>query len=287
MLCKALIPIAGLGTRMGPLARAVPKALFALADAQNRLLPVVHVIINDAIAAGITKIGLVVSQVHIEMVKRYFSAAAEHYGSQLDEQIEYIVLSELRGFGDAVACGADFVGGEPFVVLLGDHVYVHPDDVESCTGQVLAAFVRHGGRAMIGVQDVNADELQRVGVVTGEPLGDNTFRCTRFVEKPNLETARQCLATAGLAKDRFLAHCGIYIFTPDIFECLEELRADERLNNNEIELAQAQSMLLGRYPKEYYLHKIEGRAYDTGTPAGYLRAQKAIADGAVLFATIE
>jgi len=107
------------------------------------------------------------------------------------------------------------------------------------------------------------------------------FRCTDFVEKPDLATARSRLRTPGMRRDRFLAHCGIYAFAPEILDCLEELMARQgaagrRTGAGEVQLAGAQSILLARHPKDYYLIEIAGRAYDTGTPAGYVATWKAL-----------
>jgi len=279
MINKALIPIAGLGTRMGPICSAVPKAMLPLADRQGRLRPVVHIIIAEALAAGIAQVGLVVSPDQLGTLKRYFHAARQAGQTGLPERIEYIVQPTPAGFGDAVARGADFIGpDEPaFMLLLGDHVYLAAAGREPCAAQVAEAFDARGAAAMVGMQTVGLEELQRVGAAGGEPIGPGLYRCTDFIEKPDPAIARKRLRTPGLGTDEFLAHCGIYIFTAEIFECLAELDAAGRPAGEELQLADAQAMLLERRHKNYYLFRIAGRAYDTGTPAGYAAAQAAMA----------
>jgi UTP--glucose-1-phosphate uridylyltransferase len=128
---------------------------------------------------------------------------------------------------------------------------------------------------MIGMQPVSTEELSKVGVAGGIQIQQDIYRCTDFAEKPDPLTARQKLVTDGLPKGTFLAHCGIYVFAPEIFDCLVALGPTAQKSRKEIELADAQGVLLKKYPKEYFLYKIAGRAYDLGTPAGYTDAQAA------------
>ncbi|HUS48036.1 MAG TPA: sugar phosphate nucleotidyltransferase, partial [Phycisphaerae bacterium] len=184
-------------------------------------------------------------------------------------QIEFIVQAQPLGFGHAVWLARGFVGGGPFMLMLGDHVHLPDDGQGSCTEQVAEAFASVGGAAMVGMQPVGPDELPRVGVAAGAPVQGDIYRCTDFVEKPDLATARSRLATPGLETDRFLAHNGIYVFTQEIFDCLEGLIPDECKPGREVQLADAQLSLLKGHPQDYYLVRVRGRAYDVGTPAGY------------------
>jgi UTP--glucose-1-phosphate uridylyltransferase len=120
---------------------------------------------------------------------------------------------------------------------------------------------------------VPKDELSKVGVASGVQIRQDIYRCTHFVEKPDLATARAKLVTAGLVEDTFLTHCGIYIFTPAVFDCIAQVSATAQKEAKEVELADAQALLLEKYPEQYYLYKIAGRAYDLGAPAGYTDAQ--------------
>ncbi|MDY6914280.1 MAG: sugar phosphate nucleotidyltransferase [Planctomycetota bacterium] len=278
MVSKAIIPVAGLGTRLGPITRAVPKAMLPLLDSRDRLRPVVHFICAEAAAAGIDQVALVVSLLHQQVLRSYFDAAREAGDANLPGQIEFIVQAKPNGLGDAVACGAQFVGRreEGFCMLLGDHIYTAQPDRPTCAGQVVAAFDDRRPAAMIGMQTVGPEELARVGTAGGKPVGDNIYRCTSLVEKPSIATARAKLRTPGLGEDKFLAHCGIYIFTPEIFDCLAELSARVSPAGQELPMTEAQQILLRRHPEDYYLLRIAGAAYDTGNTAGYAAAQAAI-----------
>jgi UTP--glucose-1-phosphate uridylyltransferase len=257
--------------------------MLPLVDASNNLVTVLQVIMQQALRAGIERVGIVCSPWQQDMLRQYF-AAVEDQGSEIfSSVIQYIVQPEPKGFGDAVLRGADFVADEPFVLLLGDHVHIQDSGVPNCTMQVAEDFMAQDGVAMIGVQAVDAQELSRVGVCRGAPMGKSVYRCVRFVEKPCLSVARDCLVTEGLPAETFLAHCGIYVFSSEIFDCLRHVKSQKLAQ--EIELADAQRMLLERCPEKYFLCRIEGCAYDVGTPAGYAEAQHVFRSVAASHAT--
>ena len=314
---KAIIPVAGLGTRMRPLSAVVPKAMMPLPDRQGRVLPVLHHVLAEAKAAGVSEAAVTVSPNPEAMIEAYLRAAADAGATDLPETVTLIgrkgdrvtcksllrgtgfdpskarklrfrdrfvpanaprsVQDKPLGFGHSVWLGKSVIGCSPFLVFLGDHVQIAEPGRPACAAQVARAFARMGGAAMIGMQPVPAEELPRVGVAGGTPVakGKGIYRCTAFTEKPDLAAARARLRTPGLKKDHFLAHCGIYAFAPEIFDCLEELMAQPPARGSEYQLADAQSMLLRRHPADYYLVRIEGRAYDTGTPEGYVATWRA------------
>jgi UTP--glucose-1-phosphate uridylyltransferase len=250
----------------------VPKALFPLIDSGGRTKTVLHVICEQAIEAGVDRIGVVVSPWQNDMIRRYFSAVESQFG-QLPAAIEYITQASPKGFGDAVLQGRGFVGEEPFLLLLGDHIQLAANGKPPCSLQVTEAFGAADAVAMVGMQEVLKDELSKVGVSKGVPIGQDVYRCGCIVEKPDLPTAREKLVTDGLGADTFLGHCGIYIFSQEIFECITQVSTTARKHAKEVELADAQALLLKKYPQQYFLYKIAGRAYDLGTPAGYADAQ--------------
>ena len=270
---KALIPIAGLGTRLMPLTGAVPKAMFPFVNSNDKIKSVLHVICDEAISAGVESIGLILSPWQVKIIDAYLDTVHKDNSEGLSCRFEYIIQNSARGFGDAVMQGRDFVENESFLLLLGDHVHVNHFDKPTCALQVANAFCSTDAEAMIGVQTVSKDELSKVGVSSGAKIGQNLYRCKHFIEKPDLPSARAKLITDGLSVDTFLAHCGIYIFSPEIFYCIEQVNDIAQKEGNEVELADAQKLLLKKYPDKYYLYRISGRAYDVGTPKGYADAQ--------------
>ena len=276
MIRKAIIPVAGLGTRMRPVSTVVPKAMLPLVDAQGRVRTVAHVILAEAGGAGVDRALLVVSPDHAGMIERYFAELDATERRDLPA-VEYAVQETPGGFGRAVLCGRGFLAEDPFLLLLGDHVHVAAPGEPACAAQVVGAFEGVAAAAVVGMQPVGVDELSRVGVARGEPVDERLYRCTDFVEKPDEPTARQRLVTPGLEEGTYLAHCGIYAFGPEILACLAELDA-EGPADGEVGLADAQAVLLQRRPGEYLLYRIAGRAYDTGTPEGYAATQAALGE---------
>jgi UTP--glucose-1-phosphate uridylyltransferase len=250
----------------------VPKALFPLVDGGGRIRTVLHVICEQAIETGANQIGIVVSPWQNDMIRGYFSAVESQFG-KLPAVIEYITQASPEGFGDAVLQGRGFVGDEPFLLLLGDHIQLAPNGKPACSLQVTQAFDAADAEAMVGMQEVSKDELSKVGVAKGVPIRQDVYRCSCIVEKPDLSTARAKLVTDVLGEDTFLGHCGIYIFSPEIFDCIAQVSTTAQKRAKEVELADAQALLLKKYPERYYLYKIAGRAYDLGTPGGYADAQ--------------
>ena len=275
---KAVIPVAGLGTRLRPITFAVPKALLPIVDREDRVMPVLHYILAEAAAAGAARAAVIVSPAHEAFVADYLAAVrrpeADRRYPKLPHKIDLILQPDPLGFGHAVLLAAEFVDDDPFLLLLGDHLHIAAEGAPPCAAQVTGAFARTGGQAMVGMQPVGADELSAVGVATGRAKGKRVLLCTDFVEKPDLATARSRLAAPGLPDDRFLGHCGIYAFAPIVLELLSELAAGKAAAG-EVELADAQCMLLERHPRDYYLLQVAGRSHDTGTPAGYAATQAA------------
>ena len=265
------MPIAGLAKRMLPYSAVTPKAMLPLVRG-DVIRPVMHWILADVKAAGIDEVCLVASPGQPEIIERYCDAAAEAGAGDLPE-IRIDIQDNPAGFGAAVLQAAEFVGDESFAVLLGDHAYAYPGE-RSCIQQVAGAYRDHPGAAMIGVQTVPETELLRVGTAAGERITDNVYRCTRFVEKPSVQVAGEQLRTSGLDEGQYLAHCGIYVFQPVIFDCLREV-AGVSPTDGELELSAAQSVLLDRCGESYYLCRISGRAFDVGSPRGYAGAQEA------------
>ncbi len=265
---RAIIPIAGLGTRMRPWTLAAPKALLPLVDAAGRIRPAVHWILAEAASADITHAALVASPDQVPTLETYLDALPRETRGELPEYIEFVVQDKPAGFGEAVLRTRDFADDQNILIMLGDHVHIAPAGAPPVTRQLRQAWDTGGGKALIGVQVVDESELPRVGVCGGDPLeASGLYRCRAFIEKPDPEVARRELPTPGLDENQYLAHNGCYLFDPAIYDCLAELA--EQTTDGEVELAAAQSMLLARHPQGYRLLRPAGEACDIGTPAGY------------------
>ena len=276
IITKAVVPVAGLGTRMGPICKAVPKALFPLVDARGRLRPLVHHICMEASTAGVERVALVVSPQTTDLLHRYFTAASQESAAELPVQVDFITQPSPRGLGDALMLAENFVAGQPFLLLLGDHVWVAAERARPCAAQVAEAHAARRGAAMIGMQVVGAEDLGRFGIARGRLLAENVYACEDLAEKPDAGAARQRLVSPDLGEGRYLAHGGLYLFTPEIFDCLRELARAYRPAGEELQLTDAQAILRRRHPEEYFLVRVAWRCLDAGTPAGYAAAAEAI-----------
>ena len=258
-----------------PITSVLPKALFPIVDRAKRVRAVLHVLLEDLTRAGIDQICMIVSPGQEVMIRMYLDAIRL---AKTPTSIHFVEQSEPQGFGHAVMQAGEFVGGKPFLLLLGDHAHLARKGQISCVRQVIEAFQKQAGcRAMIGMHDVDESVVHTMGTAAGVPVKDRLFRCGGFVEKPDAETARKCLRTEVLPEGKYLAHCGIYGFDAEVFECLQEESQAAGQSGGEIELAAAQLRLLQRHRDSYYLYWIEGKAYDMGNPEGYLRTFAAMA----------
>ncbi len=297
---KAVIPVAGLGTRLFPATAAVPKALLALTDVDGVARALLHILLRTARQGGIERFGLVVSPGQEEPLRQYFRphalALSGAWGEDaareareieaLAERITYIGQPTAEGFGHAVWCGRGFVDGEPFVLLLGDQLLVSRGEgaPDGPIGRLLAAWVATGGVSVTAVEPRPASELRHHGTLAGEPLaapaveGVRLWRVRDIVEKPDPQLARRRLRSAGLDEDTYLTHAGAYVFGPEVVGCLDELVRGDVRERGEIQLTAAQARLAsGR--EDYFAAQLVGYATcDAGNPAGLADTQAVLAD---------
>lgn len=265
---KAVLPVAGLGTRVLPASKVVPKELLPLVDK-----PTLQYIVEEAVAAGIEEI-IFVSSRSKRAIEDHFDSfpeleqALERKGNKKKELEElrrvqtmakYISVrqDEPRGLGHAVLCAREVVGDEPFVVMLGDDL-VAPET--PCLPRMLEIHEQYGG-SVLSLFTSPPEEISAFGVVAIEDVSPDTVKVTHLVEKPAPEEAPSNLAVAGR-----------YILTPDIFELIERTPAGK---GGEIQITDAIEMQ-AREGKCYGL-RFNGERYDTGNPLGLLTSSIAFA----------
>ncbi len=264
---KAVLPIAGLGTRVLPASKVTPKEMLPLVDK-----PVVQYLVEEAVAAGIEEIILVVSRSKGSIEDHFDSfPELEHI---LERKGKHKELEELRrtqtmasyvsvrqmaplGLGHAILCAKDLVGDEPFVVMLGDEL-VAPET--PCFSQMMQIYEQYNG-SVLSLFTVPRDQISAYGIVAYQELTADVVKVTHLVEKPSAEKAPSDQAVAGR-----------YLLTPDIFEKLERTPPSKR---GEIEITDALAM----QAEEGHCFGIRfaGERYDTGTPFGLLTTNIAYA----------
>lgn len=265
---KAVIPAAGLGTRLLPATKSMPKEMLPVLDK-----PVIQYVVEEAVASGIDEI-LIVTGRGKRAIEDHFDASFElehHLQAQGKHErlervqditdmarIHYVRQREPLGLGHAVLCSRQFVGDDNFAVLLGDDIFYGGPPV---TQQLLDVY--EDVRAPVfGVMDVPRDEISRYGSIEGEPVEgyDDRFRVRDIVEKPSPDEAPSTLASMGR-----------YVFTPEIFDHIEDT---PKGHGGEIQLTDAMARMAQK--GEMYAATFTGRRLDVGNRLGFLEANVAL-----------
>ncbi|MGY1732998.1 UTP--glucose-1-phosphate uridylyltransferase GalU [Geodermatophilus sp. SYSU D01045] len=261
---KAVIPVAGMGTRFLPATKAVPKELLPVVDR-----PALQYIVEEAARAGLGEV-LMVTGRNKAAIEDFFDRtpeletalekkgdagrlAAVHESTEV-AQVHFVRQGEARGLGHAVLQAAAFVGDEPFAVLLGDDLI---DARDHLLEQMLAVQAEHGG-SVIALLDVGRENIDKYGAVAVEPgSSDGVVTVTGLVEKPPVDEAPSSLAIIGR-----------YVLAPEVFGVLRETAPGR---GGEIQLTDALATLVERGEP---LHGVvfDGRRYDTGDKLDYLKA---------------
>ena len=259
---KAVIPAAGLGTRFLPATKAQPKEMLALVDK-----PAIQYVVEEAVRSGITDI-LVITGRGKRTLEDHFdrSFELEHYlaeGGKYEAlaemraiaemaDIHYVRQGEPKGLGHAVSVARNHIGDQPFAVLLGDDIMHERAGV---LDSMLGVFARFS-RSVVAFKEVTSAEISSYGCATPERVEDNLIRVLDIVEKPSAEEAPSNLAVMGR-----------YLFTPEIFDALEQVKPGK---GGEIQLTDAIKLLLGE--QEVYGWTFRDGRFDVGNKLDYLRA---------------
>jgi UTP--glucose-1-phosphate uridylyltransferase len=264
---KAVIPAAGLGTRFLPATKAIPKEMIPIVD-----IPMIQHIVEEAVRAGIEDVVLVTAR-HKEAIENHFDYNYEvedtldKKGKQDLADISRAVgklcnLISIRqktpmGLGHAVLCAAPIIGNEPFAVLLGDDLI---DSEIPCTRQLIDLYHEHNA-SVVGVMQVEKDEVSKYGIVGGKMLTDRLMHVSHLVEKPSPSQSPSQFAIPGR-----------YVLTPAIFDCLRNTKTGK---GGEIQLTDALQLLAER--EKLLAYQFEGTRYDTGDRLGFIDATLAFA----------
>ncbi|MBW0765915.1 MULTISPECIES: UTP--glucose-1-phosphate uridylyltransferase GalU [Mammaliicoccus] len=258
---KAIIPAAGLGTRFLPATKAMPKEMLPILDK-----PTIQYIVEEAARAGIEDI-IIVTGKHKRAIEDHFDIQKElettlfekgklelldrvQYSTDL-ANIFYVRQKEQKGLGHAIHTAKQFIGNEPFAVLLGD------DIVESDNPAIkqLMDQYEETGKSVIGVQTVPESETHRYGIIEPKSQDERLYEVERFVEKPEQGTAPSNLAIMGR-----------YVLSPKIFDYLE---TQTEGNGGEIQLTDAIERL--NKDDKVYAYDFEGQRYDVGEKIGFVK----------------
>ena len=278
---KAVIPAAGFGTRLFPASKTMKKELFPVIDSSGRAKPAIMAIVEEAINAGIEEVCLIVQRGDIELFESFFKMPPriEHYNKlskenkaycdyllELGSRVTLVTQDVQEGFGHAVYCGREWVGNEPFLLMLGDHLY-GSDEEKCCARQVVEAY-EQVGHSVVGLKVTPSEQLSNFGCVTGTWKEENSLlSVTEFYEKPDPEYAKEHLHVDGMDADQFLTVFGIYVIQPQIFEFLEQNIAHNLRERGEFQLTSCLDEL--RKTDGFSGYVVKGRRFDIGLPEEY------------------
>ena len=259
---KAVIPVAGLGTRFLPASKAIPKEMLTIVDR-----PTIQYIVEEVVDSGIEQVILVTSEGK-SAIENHFDYNFEldtilerknnnalcrevhHVSSLID--IVSVRQKKPLGLGHAIWSARNVVGNEPFLVLLGDDLVLSDTP---CCKQMLNLFNKTQ-TPMVAVQKVPMSETHQYGIIEGQPESDRLIKIDRMIEKPAPGTT-----------DSDMAIIGRYLLTPDIFDMLSHTTPG---HGGEIQLTDALLALTKK--RGMYAYEFEGTRYDAGDKLGYLKA---------------
>lgn len=289
---KAVVPIAGLGTRLFPASHACKKEFFPVVGPDGIARALVHYQIMDLVDAGIERICIVVRPGEEQLVIDYFQGPGESYLKHIEkyptlaqeaermcavmDRISFAVQERQEGYGHAVYQSKAFANGDPILLCLGDHLF--RGNKVSCHSQLIQAYKVCGGRSVSAVNRISADELKGYGTIAGKrlPTNPDLIDVSLIIEKPSPEIARQKLRVDGLGADEFLGWFGMHALSPSIYDVLEEMIAKDIRQNGEFQLTYAQE--LQRQREGYYALEIkDGKRFDFGTPQDFIKSVKEFA----------
>ena len=261
MVNKAVLPVAGWGTRFLPATKAIPKEMFPIIDK-----PVIQFIVEELIGAGIEDLVFVTGR-HKKPLEHHFDISPDlevHLEQNSKDEVlrnireishminpVYVKQKEQLGLGHAILTARPAVGNEPFVVALGDVILEKGSENLRAMLDIFNKFKS----SVVALFEVNPEEVHKYGIAKVKEIDENVYLVEDLVEKPKPEEAPSNLAAVGR-----------YIFTPSIFEALEKIKPGK---GGEYQLTDAMKLLLEKEP--IYAYKVEGKVYDTGNPLDYLK----------------
>jgi UTP--glucose-1-phosphate uridylyltransferase len=260
---KAIMPVAGFGTRFLPATKAQPKEMLPVVDK-----PVIQYLVEDAVSAGIEEIIFVTGRGKRAIEDHFdYSFELEHTLVEKNKmnlvkkikeieslaKFSYVRQSTPLGDGHAINCASHLTFDEPVLVMFGDTLY---NSEKSPVKQIIDLY-NYYKDPVIGLSEVDKNEVNKFGVIDGLDLGEGNYEIKKFVEKPDIGSAPSNLAAVGL-----------YVITPEVFEFLSKMKEGK---SGEIRLADAFDLMLEQ-KRPLYGKNIEGEWLDTGNKLNFIKA---------------
>lgn len=262
MIKKAVIPAAGWGTRFLPITKGIPKEMIPIVDT-----PVIQYVVEEAVQSGITDILIIISKGK-RAIEEHFDRSIELENAlqekgRMEElkslvnisnmaNILFVWQKEMNGLGNAILYAKNYIGNEPFAVLLGDTILAGAQ--KPVMQQLIDVYDEYKG-SVVALEKVPDNLVNRYGIIDGTIVNEGIWKAADFIEKPSIEESPSNMAIASR-----------YIFTPEIFNYLEKT---PRGKNNEIQLTDAMKTMVKNQPM--YGKQIEGTRYDIGNKLNFIK----------------
>lgn len=291
---RAIVPIAGLGTRHFPASHAVKKELFPVVGPDGIARALFHYHLLALEEAGIDRICLIVQPGEDALVRAYLDGPDDAYLRRLErhpallreaermrrwsQRVEFAVQAVQAGYGHAVYQARGFAGGEPVLLCLGDHLF--RGRTESPYLELASMAGRSDGRSVSAVSRITAGDLRGYGTIAGRRRPDDPrlIEVSRIIEKPEEAVAREHLRVDGLPDDTWLGWFGLHLLAPSIFDILAAMIRDDVRDHGEFQLTRAQE--LQRAQEGYLALEMTGAdRFDFGVPDDFVRSVSAFRYG--------
>ncbi len=294
-ISKAVITAAGRGARQYPASDTVQKVMLPLVDRDGVTKPVLQIIAEEAFESGIDEICVVSAPGDEDVYRGHFRNYAANLRStykgldwaedqarrivHLEERLQFAVQPDPEGYGHAVWSARSFVAGAPFLLLLGDHLYLSAEP-RRCARQLIDLAAAENC-SVSAVQSTREHLIHQYGTLTGrrQPQHPDIYAIDEIIEKPNPTLAELKLHVPGLRAGHYLCFFGMHVLTPVVFDLLDELVKDDVRELGQIQLTTALNALARK--ERYLALETRGSRFNLGVKFGVVEAQIALAMGGV------
>jgi UTP--glucose-1-phosphate uridylyltransferase len=289
-VCKAVIPIAGLGTRHFPASHAVKKEMFPVVGTDGIARALFHYHLLELEAAGIEEICIIVQPGEDEMVRDYLRGPDDNYLKRLEKhpallreaeqmrgfakRVSFAVQREQEGYGHAIFQTKNFAAGEMILLGLGDHLF--RGKTISPYRELADLAKASGGKSVSAVNRISANELKGYGTIAGTRRAENPrlIDVSLIIEKPAVAVAQEKLHVNDLPAGTWLGWFGMHLLAPSIYEILGEMIRDNVRDSGEFQLTRAQEIQRQRHG--YLALEMTGaERFDFGVPDDFVRSVQA------------
>ena len=283
---KAVIPVAGFGTRLYPETRTLKKDFFPIPDKDGMIKPVILILLEELMKSGIEEVCLVLgSEEERQKYRDFFetplpdehlhklSSEMQEYENRIlaiGKKLRYAYQTEKRGFGHAVYQAADFASNEPVLLLLGDTLY-RSDSNKPCALQLIEQYEQYN-KLMVSIHPIPLVDVSHYGILSGtwEDKNETVLNISQMNEKPKVSYAEEFLGVKGKdGEKKYMSVFGQYIITPEVFAQLHQDIQNADDQNMEIELTSA----LDKVREQYGMMgvRLQGRMYDMGNYNAFVK----------------